>query len=329
MRASHVGLVVVALIVLSLVVGVPARVGYVTSGSMAPSLSAGDGYVLVTVDEPRPGDIVTYRSDAQGELVTHRIVDETADGYLTRGDANPTTDQAAGIDPVDRSQILGTVLTIGGTPLAVPGLGGLVTALSQHVWAVVAVAGIVAVLSGGTAIPTRSVVYVRDVAHPVLGVVFVGCFVALLVASSTYHLSWLVVDDAPDAVDELPAGEQTTRTVHVDLAKPPITHAVVEADGMTVLQRTTTGSRLDLRVRMPSRARGAYTTTVRVYPYPAVLPRSTLVDLHRIHPVAAVLASLGVVFGPVFALYGAFFQGRTPIRLADNRWLDRLGGEAR
>lgn len=101
---------------------------YVNSGSMSPTLSTGDGFVAVpgpVADEPEPGDVVVYRSEAiePGALVTHRVVGETEDGYVTKGDANPVTDQQAGEPPVTRDRVVATALTVDGRVVVIPGLG--------------------------------------------------------------------------------------------------------------------------------------------------------------------------------------------------------------
>jgi signal peptidase len=129
--------VLVAALVLFLVASVAfpvAPVSYVTSGSMAPQLETGDGFVAVpgaVAGDPEVGDVVVYRSEAidEGGLVTHRVVDRTEDGYITRGDANPVTDQAAGEPPVERSRVVAQVVTVGGHVLVLPEVGTVVMTL--------------------------------------------------------------------------------------------------------------------------------------------------------------------------------------------------------
>lgn len=122
-----IAVLIVAFVLLSSL-GQIAPLSYVNSGSMAPTLSTGDGFVAVPApiaDEPQPGDVVVYRSEQieSGGLVTHRVVAETDDGYVTKGDANPVTDQQAGEPPVSRDRIVGQALTVNGEVFALPGLG--------------------------------------------------------------------------------------------------------------------------------------------------------------------------------------------------------------
>lgn len=58
-----------------------------------------------------PGDIVSFASGST--LVTHRIVQENPDGFVTQGDANNTAD----IQPVASEQIVGKVV------LSIPAVG--------------------------------------------------------------------------------------------------------------------------------------------------------------------------------------------------------------
>ena len=120
--------VLVVVFVLLSSFGQIAPLSYVNSGSMSPALSTGDGFVAVpapVADDPEPGDVVVYRSETieAGELVTHRVVGETDDGYVTRGDANPVTDQQAGEPPVTRDRIVAQALSVDGDVVALPGLG--------------------------------------------------------------------------------------------------------------------------------------------------------------------------------------------------------------
>jgi signal peptidase I len=82
----------------------------VTSGSMGPVIRAGDVLILQPHDgrQLAPGAVITFRQ-AEGRLVTHRIVGVNADGtYQTRGDANAVVDSGAvpGDRIVGRAMIL-------------------------------------------------------------------------------------------------------------------------------------------------------------------------------------------------------------------------------
>lgn len=76
------------------------RISVVRSGSMTPTLHVGDLVVSrpVTPLQLRPGDLVTFKSQAVGgAAVTHRVVSVKIAGALatvvTKGDANQVTEQ--------------------------------------------------------------------------------------------------------------------------------------------------------------------------------------------------------------------------------------------
>jgi signal peptidase len=126
-------LVVVATsLVLGAVLGQPVLLSYVETGSMEPTLEPGDGFVAIPAAVAGPveeGDVVTFRAEEieGGGLTTHRVVGETDGGYVTRGDANPFTDQDDEEPPVKDVQIVAKALQVGGEVVVIPGLGAVVT----------------------------------------------------------------------------------------------------------------------------------------------------------------------------------------------------------
>lgn len=91
----------------------------VDGDSMEPALRTGD---IVVVDPDPQGpvrvdDLLTFRDRSRGgALVTHRVEQLLADGYRTRGDANPTADTTS----VHRQDVVGVgrlLVPYAGTPL--------------------------------------------------------------------------------------------------------------------------------------------------------------------------------------------------------------------
>lgn len=122
----------VAVLVLSVLVGQllgqPILLSYVATGSMAPTLHPGDGFVAVPAaiaGEPEVGDVVVFQAETLhgGGLTTHRIVGERGGGYVTKGDANPFTDQDGGEPPVTEARIVAHALQVNGEVLVIPNLG--------------------------------------------------------------------------------------------------------------------------------------------------------------------------------------------------------------
>ena len=77
----------------------------IISGSMEPELPVGS---VCLVDcqqkEPEASDIISYK--AQDTIITHRVIEETDDGYITKGDSNSVADPGI----VKPKQIFGTVI---------------------------------------------------------------------------------------------------------------------------------------------------------------------------------------------------------------------------
>ena len=124
-------LAVVAALLLGSVLGHPVLLGFVETGSMSPALEAGDGFIAVPsimTGENSVGDVVVFEAEEVegGGLTTHRIVGQTDEGYVTKGDANPFTDQDGGEPHVTDDRIVADVLQVGGTVVAIPRLGAAV-----------------------------------------------------------------------------------------------------------------------------------------------------------------------------------------------------------
>lgn len=136
-----VALLAITALVLGSVVGQPIVLGYVETGSMAPTLEPGDGYVSVPIEIAGPieqGDVVVFRAERLhgGGLTTHRVVGQTENGFITKGDANPSTDQAANEPAVKEAQIVAELLAVNGNVVVIPGVGTVVDTVGDGLVAV-------------------------------------------------------------------------------------------------------------------------------------------------------------------------------------------------
>ena len=317
---SRIGLLVAVLAIVGVAsTGViPVQFSYVTSDSMEPTLSPGDGYVLVE-GSAEVGDVATF-STSDG-YVTHRIVGEGPNGYTTRGDGNPSTDQAAGMPPVEEEQVLGHALTLGSHVLVIPGLGALAGFVAAYrPFLLAGLVGLVALPEGRERVPDRDVLRISDIVLPLSLGLAAACVLTLAVSVTTEHLTFVAT--TVDGGTTLAVGESAVRTVQVDIVGAPFTQTVIDANGVTVVDRTVSGSAATLDVRVPAQSNpGAYTASVSVHPYPAVIPRGVVLWLHAIHPLVASVVSTAFVFAPVWALYGLLIDGRAPLR-----FISRDGG---
>ena len=87
----------------------------VQSGSMEPSIMTGDVIIIRQDKWYQKGDVVTFNDGNKGR-VTHRIVEADKDSFVTKGDANRSSDN----NNINFTQILGKVI------LVLPKLGYLV-----------------------------------------------------------------------------------------------------------------------------------------------------------------------------------------------------------
>ena len=126
--ASVAGLVLLVAVVLPFVIyAVPQVVGadhsyVVLSGSMEPTISAGDVIIVnsVAASQIEQGDVITYGGERP---TTHRVVGVTQqDGgpaFRTQGDANEDPDPGV----VPASEVKGKVMSIGGALFVIPYVG--------------------------------------------------------------------------------------------------------------------------------------------------------------------------------------------------------------
>ncbi len=79
------------------------RQAVVLTNSMAPALQPDDLIFIREASSYQPGDILTYSTG--GLLITHRLVESNAAGFILQGDANKTPDR-----PVQPEKILGRTI---------------------------------------------------------------------------------------------------------------------------------------------------------------------------------------------------------------------------
>ncbi len=76
----------------------------VVSGSMQPEINVDDLVIIKKQKTYQKNDIIAF--NAGNSFVTHRIIDETPKGFITKGDANNTEDKAV----VQKKDISGKVV---------------------------------------------------------------------------------------------------------------------------------------------------------------------------------------------------------------------------
>ncbi|WP_313694773.1 S26 family signal peptidase [Halorarum halobium] len=353
----------VALVVLSLflgqVLGQPVLLGYVETGSMAPTMDPGDGFVAVPMaiaGPVEPGNVIVFEAQELhgGGLTTHRVVGETDAGYVTRGDANPVTDQDGVEPPVGEDQVVAKALQVGGEVVVLPGLGTLVTGvndvltgfqqqlaillgtravlgtqgLSYLLFAIGTVAYVLTELFGSPrtqrrrsngrrktgSVDARAVILV-------LAVVLVTVITASMVVPGGQQ-QFDVVSSQSDSGRQgvIPAGESEnlTYTVPSNGIVPVVVFFEPTSEGISVSPESMSiaaNSRANATVTLQAPPEtGYYRRSFHEHRYLAVLPTSTIETLYRLHPWAPIVV-IDALVAVGFVALAAALVGWGPIRL--------------
>lgn len=291
----------------------PVYVSYVYSESMEPTISEGDGYLVVPAGEITAGDVVTFHSEHRGEHVTHRVVGIEDGGYVTQGDNNDRTDQATGHPLVREEEITGAVLTVGDRPLTIPGLYGVVTAVRTY-WPLGAlVAGIAVAYSSSER--TRDVVRVSDLMDPLFLAIVLGGVIALAVSVPAFTATYAVTETPDDRESTVTAGESAARALELPVGpRPAYTHRILDADGAAVTDHAARGDATTVDLDITGSKPGPHEVTIRLYQYPAIVPYRVVAALHALHPAAAASAVTAAVVSPAYLFHHIIVDNKTPIR---------------
>jgi len=106
----------------------PTPIGIIASKSMEPLMTLGDVVFIqpVAMQDIKIGDIVAYESPPDKTII-HRVVDIRVYPpkilLITKGDANPVTDQSIGLPTVTTRNLIGKVFCLDGFPFRIPVIG--------------------------------------------------------------------------------------------------------------------------------------------------------------------------------------------------------------
>jgi signal peptidase len=350
--------VVVGSLLLGSLLGQPILLGFVETGSMEPTLQPGDGFIAVPAGlggDIGEGDVIVFDAEqlSGGGLTTHRVVGVTENGYITKGDANPVTDQDGAEPPVQKGQIKATALQVGGDVVVIPKLGAAVVGIQD------AISGVqrqLAVVTG-----SRSLLGTQGLAYLVFGVGIVGYvasallargdgrerrdrtrddgtvdyrlllvgLAAVLIVAATAGMTlgggtqeYPMVSSTSDAPGPgvVPAGEAENVTYSVPGAGvlPAVVFLEPGSDRIGVSQSklyVPPDERVNATVtlRAPDTT-GYYPQYLTEHRYPGVLPRETIEALYRIHPWMPIVM-IDALLGVGFLALGAALLGTGPTRL--------------
>ena len=76
-----------------------------TTGSMVPTIEISDLIIVEITKDVKENDIISFMEN--GEIITHRIIGETDNLFITKGDANNGEDR-----PIEKDIVIGKVVKI-------------------------------------------------------------------------------------------------------------------------------------------------------------------------------------------------------------------------
>lgn len=347
--------VAVLAIIIGSMAGQPVLLSYTTSESMAPTISEGDGYVVVPAQLTRisEGDVIVFRAKELhgGGLTVHRTVGETDRGYITKGDANPVTDQATGEPPVRDAQIVGQALQLSGQVVVIPHLGTAITGIHSLLAAIQD--RLANILNSPVVLEIQGLAYLFFAATVLLYLVdvrrnrrhsrrtrsydrqtgldarvLVGGFTALLVVAVTvsmvlpagvHQFGIVGAEFSSPEKSVIPKGTATNLSVSVSNSgvTPVIVFLEPGSEGIAVHSesyRVASHSQVNATVTLtvPPRT-GYYRRYLVEHRYIALLPYSLIRALYRIHPWLPIVA-IDAIIGIPYYLVGIHLIGTQSIR---------------
>jgi signal peptidase len=352
--------VVLVALVAGQLLGQPILLSYVTTDSMEPTIDPGEGFVALPpelaggVDE---GDVVVYEAEEieGGGLTTHRVVDETEEGYVTRGDANPFTDQDSGEPHVRDPEVVAVAWQPGGSVFTIPYLGTLVggtqSVLESLQFRLAQLFGTRALLGlqglGYLIFGLSVVLYIvagrfeqpdrekrersrtrganpRRVMLLLTFVVVAGMTAAMVLPAGTEEYQIVSAEFESNSSDVIQQGTSESFDYQVVNEGFVSTVVMLEAEDdnieatpeqVTVSRRST--AEANLTITAPPET-GAYRTYLTERRYLGLLPTSVIEQLHGVHPWLPIAAINAFVAVP-FYVVGMVLLGRGRIRSRPSR----------
>ena len=351
--------VIVLMLVAGQLIGQPVGLSYVETDSMSPTIGSGDGFVAVPSqldNSIQEGDVIVFQAEELhgGGLTTHRVVDQTDRGYVTRGDANPFTDQDGDEPPVQEPQVVAKALQINGEIVVVPHLGTVVEGI-QSVLELIQ-RQLASLLGTSSVLGVQGLAYLFFAVTLVWYVVtewrgntsrhenrgtsrergtntrlVVGLFAALLVLGATAAMvgpagtqeyGVVSAEFDSDKPTVIPQGESNDVTYPVDNGGllPVVSYLEPASEGVDVQPRESavgprSVSNATVTLQAPPET-GYYRQFVVEHRYLALLPTPVIRGLYTIHPWLPIIA-IDAMIGVPFYLLGVRLVGTGRIRNRD------------
>ncbi|MFD1641407.1 S26 family signal peptidase [Halohasta litorea] len=352
-----IAIVVILALVAGQLLGQPVLLSYVETESMSPTMEPGDGFVPIPVQIAGPieeDDVVVFEAEELhgGGLTTHRVVDETERGYITRGDGNPFTDQDGDEPPVREPQIVAKALQVNGQVVVIPGFGTGV----ERVQSVLDTTQrqLAAALGVRSLVDTQTLAlsfFIGTLLWYVVGerrdnlperagrgtsretgldtrVLVGGCALLLIVTATvamvapagTHEYGIVSASFESDQPTVIPQGESADVAYPVDNGGfiPTVSYIEPASEGVAVRPHTLTvqpraTETATVQLDAPSET-GYYRRYVTEHRYLAVLPEPVIQSLYVIHPWLPI-AAIDALIGGSFYLFGRILVGTDRLRI--------------
>lgn len=329
------------------ITGQPLLLAYVETGSMEPAIDSGDGFIAVPaalMSEPSEGDVIIYDAEEiqGGGLTTHRVIRVTEEGYETKGDANPFSDQDGDEPYVTDDQVVAGAVQMGDTVITIPHLGtgiswvqGLITGAVSAITSVVGfgddvtpqriglgfiVVSILLLLSGfgSDAGPSRSrdrqrsdsdeQYDTRIIAIMLLILILVPANAAMVLPDN--KTDFTIDGEAVADAEGVSAGDEISSEITASndgLIALLVVSKPVDSDVRLQRQAVSVSAggstKTQAQIRAPP-ADGSRTITIQQHRYLLLLPDSVLLSLHEVSPYLALGVLNGLIGAAVLGAVG-------------------------
>lgn len=259
----------------------PARV---ISGSMEPEIRTGSTIFLMPAKEIILGDVIVFHPDKlDSELIVHRVVEKTPEGFITRGDATSLTDQERGEPPVTKERIAGKVLVIHNK---IPQIE--YSTFIKLVMGLCAVLGISWAVSGAKFSKKR--LRVKHIQSFALVVSIIAVFFTAILGSGAQSVSYLSSQNPGSRTDHIKVGEPGEMEFRGRNRSLIPALVYVEGPVCGTVQLVLPFSEFETTVEIPARDEiGWYEISIKQYTYPVAMPPHIIDFLYRVSPYLAMI----------------------------------------
>lgn len=299
-------LVIISLTVGASASGVPHLV-YVYSDSMEPLIKVNDAFIVVPSKKLKVGDVIMYRPTIlRPDYVTHRIVAYKDEGFITKGDNSPFADQEGGEPVVKSERIVGKVLEFDGSPIVFRELGKFSTWVketfgnnTQYVSGLLFLLAFLNVWmgrkSGSRHLKSRHRWRLGHIYKAIGYLAFLIVVISVYWGSRTTPISYLVSEYPTNLDEQVEVKQEGNLKIYVknsglipvwnitEVEKPLNRELKAELIWPGVEKQ------IDVSV-MPQENPGMYKGYVRIFNYPAVMPKALVNGLHRVDSNLAIVA---------------------------------------